>query len=448
MFCLDEGILRTHQDGELTEYEMLSVERHLNLCADCRQRSEQMSARSETLGALFAGLSPLSHELRTDAFAATCALTRFKATYDVDLAYSFAAAPHELKLLLPDENLWQRFARELSYHWQAFYHDPAGYVTDLLRGEPVNFARRRTLRKGTAMAMATYVLAFATLIVAGGLRINNTDKSQELKPYLLAKITLPTPTATLPQNPPDYALAGRGGETGGEKIKDEPTLGGGGGGRNELKPSKGKAPNSLPAQQILMPNPKSPYNTALLQIPETTVGDQRNSNGQIGLPDGTDAPLASGSGRNSGIGENKGTGVGNGAGAGYGLGLEENSGNGEAAKGGGLKNAVGSIGKGNDDELSGEIIEATGSLQPTILHKGRAGYTEEARNSHTEGIVILSVVFGADNRVHNIRTVQGLPYGLTESSIETVRKIKFRPAFRKGVAISVRMNLTFNFKVY
>ena len=447
MFCLDEGILRAHQDGELTAYEVLSVERHLSLCADCHQRSEQMSARSQTLGALFAGLSPLSYELRTDDFAANCALTRFKATYDVDLAYSFATAPHELRLLLPDENLWQRFTRELSYHWQAFRHDPVSYVADLLRGEPINFARRRTLRKGTAMAMATYVLAFATLIIAGGLRINNRENPQELKPYEITRINPPMPMATLPQNPPDYALAGRGGVTGGEKIKDEPTLGGGSGGRNEMKPSKGKAPNSLPVEQLLMPNPKSPYNTALLQIPETTIGDQRNSNGQVGLPDSADAPPASGSGKNAGIGENKGTGVGNGTGAGYGLGSENNSGSGDAAKGGGLKNAANS-GKGDDVELGGEIFEATGSLMPVILQKGRASYTEAARENHAEGIVILSVVFGTDNRLHNIRTVQGLPYGLTESSIEAARKIKFRPAARKGIAVSVRMNLTFYFKVY
>ncbi len=447
MFCLDEGILRAHQDGELTEYELLSVERHLSLCVDCHHRSEQMSARSQTLGALFAGLSPLPHELRTDAFAANCALTRFKATYDVDLAYSFAAAPHELRLLLPDENLWQRFARELSYHWQAFRHDPAGYIADLLRGEPVNFARRRTLRKGTAMAMATYILAFATLIIAGGLRITNKENPQILKAYELTRLILPTPTATLPQNPPDYALKGKGGVIGGDKIKDEPTQGGGGGGRNELKPNQGKAPQSLPSQQILMPNPRSPKNDASLKIPETTMGDQRNSSGQIGVPENTDAPLASGSGKNAGIGENRGTGAGNGIGAGYGLGSENNSGSGNAARGGGLKNSA-NPGKGSDTELTGEIVEATNSLMPTILSRGRAGYTEEARQNHTEGIVILSVVFGADNRLHNIQTMQGLPYGLTESSIEAARKIKFRPAIRKGVAVSVRLNLTFNFKVY
>ena len=447
MFCLDEGILRAHQDGELTEYEVLSVARHLNLCADCRQRSEQMSVRSQTLGALFAGLSPLPHELRTDTFAANCALTRFKATYNVDLAYSFATAPQELRFLLPDENLWQRFARELRYHWQAFRHDPAGYVADLLRGEPINFARRQTLRKGTAMAMATYVLAFATLIIAGGLRINQQENPQQLRPYELTRLVLPTPTATLPQNPPDYSLTGKGGVMGGDKIKDELTQGGGGGGRNEMKPSKGKVPQSLPEQQILMPNPKSLKSDASLRIPETTIGEQRNASGQSGLPDNADAPPASGSGRNAGIGENRGTGVGSGTDAGFGPGAENNSGGGKASKGGGLKNNASSE-KGSDSELNGEVFEATGSLVPTILHQGRASYTEQARENHTEGIVVLSVVFGTDNRLHNIRTVQGLPYGLTESSIEAALKIKFRPAVRKGVAVSVRMNLTFNFKVY
>jgi TonB family protein len=447
MFCLDEGILRAHQDGELTEYEVLSVDRHLNLCVDCRQRSGQMSVRSQAFGALFAELSPLSHELRTDAFAANCALTRFKATYDVDLSYSFAAAPHELKLLLPDENLWQRFNRELIYHWQAFRHDPAGYVADLLRGEPVNFARRRTLRKGTAMVLASYVLAFATLIIAGGLRVSTKEIPQTLKSYELTRLMLPTPKATLPNNPPDYALTGKGGVTGGDKLNADPTIGGGGGGRNEMKPNRGKAPQSLPQPQIILPNPKSVYTTELLSIPETTIGAQRNSNGQVGLPDNADVPPASGSGKNAGIGENQGTGVGLGTGAGFGSGTENNSGSGNEAKGGGLKNNANS-GRESETELIGEIFEATGGLGPTILYRGRASYTEKARENHTEGTVVLSVVFGADNRLHNIRTIQGLPNGLTENSIEALRKIKFRPAMRKSVAVSVRMEITFNFKVY
>ncbi len=447
MFCLDEGVLRAHQDGELTEYEVLSVDRHLNLCVDCRQRSGQMSARSQAFGALFADLSPLSHELRTDAFAANCALTRFKATYDVDLSYSFAVAPHELKLLLPDENLWQRFNRELSYHWQAFCHDPSGYVADLLRGEPVNFARRRTLRKGTAMVMASYVLAFATLIIAGGLRVTPKENLSPMKEYEMARIMPPIPRATLPQNPPDYALTGKGGVTGGDKIKADPTVGGGSGGRNEMKPNHGKAPQSLPQPQILFPNPNTRYTTDLFRVPETTIGAQKNSNGQVGLPDSTDVPPSSGSGRNAGIGENHGTGVGLGRDAGFGTGTENNSGSGNEAKGGGLKNNVNS-GKEADTALSGEIFEAAGNLVPTILYQGRARYTDEARESHTEGVVVLSVVFGTDNRLHDIRTVQGLPYGLTENSIEAARKIKFRPAQRKGVAVSVRMSLTFNFKVY
>jgi periplasmic protein TonB len=60
----------------------------------------------------------------------------------------------------------------------------------------------------------------------------------------------------------------------------------------------------------------------------------------------------------------------------------------------------------------------------------------------------LSVVFGADGRLHDIRTVQGLPYGLTENAIEAAKKIRFQPAIRDGKPVSVRTVLEFNFALY
>jgi TonB family protein len=87
-------------------------------------------------------------------------------------------------------------------------------------------------------------------------------------------------------------------------------------------------------------------------------------------------------------------------------------------------------------------------LRPTILYREKAKYTEEARQHKVEGTVVLTVVFGADGRIHDIRTVRRLPDGLTETSIEAAQKIRFQPAIQNGRPVSVRATLEFSFALY
>jgi protein TonB len=97
----------------------------------------------------------------------------------------------------------------------------------------------------------------------------------------------------------------------------------------------------------------------------------------------------------------------------------------------------------------GRTVEPmSASLRPTILYKEKAKYTEEARQNKIQGTVVLNVVFTADGRITNIRVVRGLPDGLTEKAIEAAQRIRFNPAVRSGVPVSVRGNLEFTFNLY
>jgi TonB family protein len=87
------------------------------------------------------------------------------------------------------------------------------------------------------------------------------------------------------------------------------------------------------------------------------------------------------------------------------------------------------------------------SLRPTILYKEQAQYTQEAKDNKVEGKVVLSVVFGADGQLGDIRVIQGLPHGLTQSAIEAASKIRFEPAMKDGRAVGVRGNLEFAFNL-
>jgi TonB family protein len=83
-----------------------------------------------------------------------------------------------------------------------------------------------------------------------------------------------------------------------------------------------------------------------------------------------------------------------------------------------------------------------------LISKPKPNYTETARLHEVTGTVVLKVVFSAQGKVTNIRTVISLPYGLTERAIEASRKIRFIPATKDGRYVSMWMQLEYNFNRY
>ena len=94
------------------------------------------------------------------------------------------------------------------------------------------------------------------------------------------------------------------------------------------------------------------------------------------------------------------------------------------------------------------IQQMDSSTRPTIAYREKAEYTQEARDNKVEGTVVLSVVFGVDGQISDVRVIRGLPYGLTQKAIEATRKIRFEPAMIDGQPVSVRGELEFQFKLY
>jgi TonB family protein len=80
-----------------------------------------------------------------------------------------------------------------------------------------------------------------------------------------------------------------------------------------------------------------------------------------------------------------------------------------------------------------------------LLTRPQPAYTDEARKNKIAGTVILKVVFTSKGTVENIRVVRELPDGLTERAIEAAKKIKFVPAMKDGHAVSMWMQLEYNF---
>jgi TonB family protein len=68
----------------------------------------------------------------------------------------------------------------------------------------------------------------------------------------------------------------------------------------------------------------------------------------------------------------------------------------------------------------------------SLLSKPTPLYTPEARQKKIEGDVELDVEFTATGKVHVLRVLQGLGYGLNEAAVTAAERIQFSPALHDG----------------
>ena len=84
---------------------------------------------------------------------------------------------------------------------------------------------------------------------------------------------------------------------------------------------------------------------------------------------------------------------------------------------------------------------------PKAILKEPPMYTEVARKERVQGLVILQLVIAETGEVTEVEVLKGLPYGLTETAIEAVKKWKFEPARHDGKPVAVLYNITVNFRL-
>ncbi len=84
---------------------------------------------------------------------------------------------------------------------------------------------------------------------------------------------------------------------------------------------------------------------------------------------------------------------------------------------------------------------------PRAIHKELPLYTEVARKERVQGLVILRLLIDDTGKVTEVEVLKGLPYGLTQTAIDTVKKWQFEPARHDGKPVSVLYNITINFRL-
>jgi TonB family protein len=81
-----------------------------------------------------------------------------------------------------------------------------------------------------------------------------------------------------------------------------------------------------------------------------------------------------------------------------------------------------------------------------ITAKPEPGYTQEAKDNHTSGVVRLRAVLCPSGKVFNISVVKGLPDGLTEKAIIAAKGIKFNPAEKDSRKVAQFVTLEYYFE--
>jgi TonB family protein len=121
---------------------------------------------------------------------------------------------------------------------------------------------------------------------------------------------------------------------------------------------------------------------------------------------------------------------------------------GDATIGSGLVAAGSGVGSVRDSGF-GAIEAAPATARPAhsaapaetpvqITFKPKPAYTSEAREKRIEGEVLLEILFLADGRVHVLRVMRGLGFGLDESARDAAGQIRFQPGTRAGIPIDTK----------
>jgi periplasmic protein TonB len=89
-----------------------------------------------------------------------------------------------------------------------------------------------------------------------------------------------------------------------------------------------------------------------------------------------------------------------------------------------------------------------GVTVPQVIFNPEPSFSEEARKTKAQGIVLLLLVVGKDGRPYDIHVGQSLGMGLDEKAIEAVNRWRFRPGTFNGQPVATRIAVQVDFHLY
>ncbi|MCA1802751.1 MAG: energy transducer TonB [Rhodothermaceae bacterium] len=97
--------------------------------------------------------------------------------------------------------------------------------------------------------------------------------------------------------------------------------------------------------------------------------------------------------------------------------------------------------------LLGEVEREPKLLTDTRHVTRGLPYPQEARMAGVQGFVVVEFTVNPHGYVVNPRIVEGLGWGCDEVAMNAIKRFRFRPALRDGIAVSVELRETVYFKL-
>ncbi len=97
-------------------------------------------------------------------------------------------------------------------------------------------------------------------------------------------------------------------------------------------------------------------------------------------------------------------------------------------------------------EVLTDDLAATGIQQPFFYQRLKPEYTEQADLAGITATVELEAVFREDGTVGDVDVVKWAGFGLDESAVATVKKLRFKPAERDGKKLTLQGLVRYNFR--
>lgn len=89
-----------------------------------------------------------------------------------------------------------------------------------------------------------------------------------------------------------------------------------------------------------------------------------------------------------------------------------------------------------------------GVTAPVPIYKPEPPYTKAARDVKIQGVVVLSLIIGADGAVKDATIIESLDQGLDQNAVNTIKTWKFNPAMKDGKPVPCKVMVEVSFKIY
>jgi TonB family protein len=88
-----------------------------------------------------------------------------------------------------------------------------------------------------------------------------------------------------------------------------------------------------------------------------------------------------------------------------------------------------------------------GVTAPNLISKVEPQYSEEARIAKYSGSATVYAEIGVDGLAHNVRVLNGAPFGLDDRALDAINSWRFKPGAKDGNPVTVAATIEVNFRL-